>query len=511
MLKNISTNWIRILTTIVVAFVLTPFLINILGKESYGTWILIQSITGYLGLLVLGVPMASLRYFAEYVAEGDQKKMNEAIGSCALLYLLIGGVALLVGIGFFGLFEVVYLEKKISPALSFDARLAFILVVLCISTGFIANLPYAIMAAHHDFVPRNLVMIGSIFLKLALTVVLLRLKASLTFIALVHLICLAFEFFISWFVISKRYPGTLIRLGDFKWGRISPIFSFSLYVLLLNMGNQLAFQSDALVIGAFIGVDQNTFYNVANNFVIYLAEFFIAIASVIMPMATALKTKGQNEELRALFFKWSKIAMSLTTMACLYLIILGPDFIVTWIGDSSFKKPAGDVLQVLMLSCFMFLPVRGVALPILIGLGKPKLPAIAFLLSAVMNVIISIILAKPLHLLGVGLGTAIPNVLFAVVVLIIACRELNTSFWDFIDYAVYKVILGALPVFGLLLWFKHSLHVQSFPELILAGIAMVLTYGVISILFVYRKDPYLDLIGRLKGLLLYFQLRKNQQ
>ena len=50
-----------------------------------------------------------------------------------------------------------------------------------------------------------------------------------------------------------------------------------------------------------------------------------------------------------------------------------------------------------------------------------------FLLAGVLNVVLSVALARPLGLAGVALGTAIPNVLFAAAVLVMACRELGVT------------------------------------------------------------------------------------
>src|SRR5467141_4519370 len=94
--------------TVVAVYFLTPYSIHKLGDDAYGTWNLINSITGYLGLLVLGVPMASVRYFAQHVATGDVRKLNEAIGSCTALYLLLGGLALLAGVGMYAFFTLGY-------------------------------------------------------------------------------------------------------------------------------------------------------------------------------------------------------------------------------------------------------------------------------------------------------------------------------------------------------------------------------------------------------------------
>src|SRR4029077_13486180 len=97
MLRNIGSNWIVTLITIAATYILTPFTIHRLGSDGYGTWTLITAMTGYMSLLALGVPMACVRYLAQHVAEGDTRKMNEAIGSCVGLYLMIGVAALAIG------------------------------------------------------------------------------------------------------------------------------------------------------------------------------------------------------------------------------------------------------------------------------------------------------------------------------------------------------------------------------------------------------------------------------
>ena len=192
------------------------------------------------------------------------------------------------------------------------------------------------------------------------------------------------------------------------------------------------------------------FFAVANSLIIYLMEFVIAIAAVVSPMATKLSTQGKMDELREIFLKWSKVALSLSMLAGLFLIVLGPKFIGWWI-DPSFEHPSGDVLQILMVSSFLFLPVRGVALPILMGLGKPKAPTIAFVAAGLLNLTLSIALARPLGLVGVALGTAIPNVLFAIYVLSITCRELDVSLSRYVWYVIPRATVGALPILRALL------------------------------------------------------------
>lgn len=495
MLRNIGSNWVLIVATMAATYVLTPFVIHTLGREGYGTWTLITAMTGYMSLLALGVPMASVRYLAQDVAEGDVQKINRTIGSCVGLYLMIGAAALLIGAGLTAVFALVF---DVPASLYAQALVAFGLMVVQVSAGFVGLLPEGIMFAHHDFVVRNLVRIGGVLLRLCLTIGALTLDASLIALASVQVVVLAFDFGVSWFLIRRRYPGIRISVADFDRRMLRQIFSFSLYVLLLSAGARLTFETNALVIGAFRDVGSIPFYAVANSLVVYAMDFVIAIAAVVSPMATKLNTEGRLDQLREIFLKWSKVALSLSILAGLFLIVLGPKFIGVWI-DPSYEGPSGQVLQILMLSSLVFLPVRGVALPILLGIGKPRTPTIAFLIAGGLNLALSVLLIGPLGLAGVALGTAIPNVLFALVVLTLTCRELGIAPAGYVKYVVPRAALGGLPILALLLWCKHYFNVDSMTGLVAAGSAMVLLFAITWVFFVYRDDPYVDLRAHVSG------------
>ena len=497
MLRNVGSTWVLTLAGIAATYVLTPFIINTLGTEGYGTWTLITSITGYISLLALGVPMACVRYLAQHVAERNEREIARTIGSCAVLYLVIGAVALVAG----GSLVLFFRTYEIPAVLADEASLAFAVMVLQVSLGFIGLLPEGILFAHHDFVARNAVRLAGVVLRFALTIGLLAVTHSLLILAAIQLFCLLFDFTVSLALIRRRYPTVRIDLSKFDTAVVRRVLSFSVYVLLLTAGARLAFETDALVIGWVFGVGAIPFYAVANSLVIYLMEFVLAIAAVVSPMATKLNTEGRTDELRQMFLTWSKIALSLSIAAAVFLGVIGPRFIGWWI-DPSFEGPSGRVLQILVVSCLLFLPARGVALPIMVGLGKPQIPTVAFLAAGMLNVLMSVALARPFGLTGVAVGTAVPNVLFAILVLALTCRELRVPFRSYFEYVVPRATLGALPMFALVLWFRIGLDVQTMPGMIAAGCAMLVLFGVTWVFFVYRDDPYVDLrphLGRLRA------------
>src|SRR5262249_61124606 len=110
------------------------------------------------------------------------------------------------------------------------------------------------------------------------------------------------------------------------------------------------------------------------------------------------------------------------------------------------------------------------------------------------------VVRRPLGLSGFSLGPAIPNVLFASVVLIVACRQLGIGTFESLRYVVPRTVLAGLPVLVVLLWFKLGLAVHGLVGLMTAGLSVCGLFALLSVFFVYRNDPYLDLRGEVARL-----------
>jgi O-antigen/teichoic acid export membrane protein len=489
--KNVGANWALNALQILVLLKLAPFVVESLGREPNGLWVTIVSLTGILSLLVLGVPMATVRYVAEHVATKDFARANAAVSTCLAICIALGLASLAIGAALWVFFESTYLHGPAAAVLRPEtiegARIAFAIVVIQVAMGFAMRLPYGIFDAHHDFTVRNAIMAAELLLRLGLTLGLLAWNASLPVLASVQVACMLFEFVVALAVLRRRYPAIRFGLASFDQALVRGILGFSVFAMLLNVGNLLAFRSDALVIGARLDAAQVTFFDIGNKFFDPLTGLLIAVGAVVMPMTTKLQATGEREEMRHLFLRWSKICLSIVLLVGLYLIVLGPEFLGWWIGPD-FVGPSGRVLQVLMASFFFYLPVRGVALPVLLGLGKPKAPALALLAMGVLNLLLSLALVGPLGIFGVALGTAVPNVLFAAVLLVLACRELEVPMSQYVGYVAGRAIVGALLPLSVLLVSKYRFHVSGLVPLVAAGLASVLAFAVAWLAFVYRDE-----------------------
>jgi len=79
--RSAFSNWLTYLGSGAVSFFLSPFLVRHLGNSAYGVWILLVSLTGYLGFLDLGIRGAVTRYIAKFHSEGDHDRLSRIVSS----------------------------------------------------------------------------------------------------------------------------------------------------------------------------------------------------------------------------------------------------------------------------------------------------------------------------------------------------------------------------------------------------------------------------------------------
>lgn len=496
MLKSIGSTWILNALQVAALLVLSPFVLHRLGTDDNGLWVAIVGLTGVLSLLILGVPMASVRFVAERAAKGDAEGVNRAIATCLGMCAVLGTLAACAGGALYLAFDAQYLRGPHAAALSAEsvhsARIAFGVVVAQVACGFVMRLPYGVLDAHGDFLARNAVQAGEVVLRFGLTILLLTLDASLEALAIVQIACMASEFAGALAVLRARHPLVRFGLRAFDRELALPVLRFSVWALLLNVGTLLAFRLDAVVIGAFLPIDQATFFDVGNKFFEPLTALVIAVGGVVMPTAARMAALGTLPELRDVFLRWSKVCFSLAIAVLLFLLVLGPEFLGAWMGPQ-FAGPSGDVLRVLGISFLAYLPVRGVALPILMGAGRPRGPAIALLVTGVVNVALSLALVGPFGIVGVAIGTAVPNVLFAAWVLVQACRALDVSVREWIAHVAGRACFGALAPLAVLAVARVWIEPRSLVALAACGVAMMVAFTLAWVLHVYRDDPHVDL------------------
>lgn len=494
MLKSIGSTWVVTVVTIMVVFVVTPFVIASLGEEKYGIWLTITALTGFLDLIRGGLPAASVKHLAEAVGANDDSTRPAAITrvvhSALFLYGFIVAACVVLGLAMWAGWR--FYGRPVPEVLQSVATVAFCIVVIKVGLGFVAHLPAAVMEAHEDFVARNSITLTAILVTNGLIFALLSADASLLYMAVAVTVGTTIEFVGNSLFVLRRYKGVRPGIGTRDSAIVGQLFHYSAWVLVLAAGSRLAFNTDAVIISKFDSYESVAFYNIANQIALYTSEFLAAIAIVVMPRAARLRAAGDGEGLAKVFLQWSKISTALALLVGVFLLFMGPEFLGFWITPE-YEVESGPSLQILILSFLFFLPMRGVAVPILMAVGDVRLPAVAYMGMGLLNVAISVPLVLSYGIVGAAIGTAIPNVLFAGLVFQLACRETHVSVGRYLSYAVVKPLIGITPVVGWLCLCHFVFEAEGFVGLLYSGVVTVALFGVIFVAFVFRDDPYSDI------------------
>jgi O-antigen/teichoic acid export membrane protein len=402
--RNIFSNWTGYLVAAAINFVLSPFVVHSLGDTSYGIWILLTSLVGYLGLLDLGVRGAVTRFVAKFHAQGDHRESTKLVSS-ALAFFLIAGlmaatVATLLAFSVDKFFDV--------PAhLTATIRIVVILSGLSIVVSLIGGVYGGIVVGLQRFDYVNATEIIAGILNAIAVFVALKLGMQLLALATIHLVFNILRATVSFWLSRVTYPEVKVSLFECRRSHLSLIFSFSFSIVLLQASGMVIMFSDSVVIGALLPLSMVTFFAIAANLAQYAMAPIIGISHTLSPWASALEADDQWDQVREGLLSAARLATLVALPIVLTFMLRGASFIGLWMGPE-YAELSGKVLGVLGLS-LSFAAASQIVTSTMMGISRHRKLVPVFIIEAVSNIVLSVMLIPTYGIVGVAWGTAIPR------------------------------------------------------------------------------------------------------
>jgi O-antigen/teichoic acid export membrane protein len=95
--RNLAFNWFSQGANLIVMFFLSPFVIHSLGLAAYGLWGVLNVLTGYMGVLDLGVRASTGRYIILNIGKGDRRAVDKTIRTSLSFFSVISLVFIAAG------------------------------------------------------------------------------------------------------------------------------------------------------------------------------------------------------------------------------------------------------------------------------------------------------------------------------------------------------------------------------------------------------------------------------
>jgi O-antigen/teichoic acid export membrane protein len=397
---------------ILVNAVSLPITIRYLGREQYGFWITISTTIMMLAVLDLGIAATLTnsisRAYAERSEEMAKRYYATAFWSTSLIAILLGLVSLVIWPyinwgKFFGLSDPTMAQQA-----GQCAAIAFGYVLLTLPLG-LAN---RVMGGYQRVPVANMFGILNSVLGLVATILVVRMHG--TIVHLTAAFCTAMltgTILLNLWMGFRHEPRIRPAPRRVHLGAAREIMSNGMLFFVLQLAGLAVFNTDNLIIAHFLGAEQVTPYAVTWRLVGYASVLQSLLVPSLWPAFSEAYAGHDLDWVRSAYRRVMRATLLTVVSAALLLGFSGQWIIGLWAG-----KGAVPNLSLLWGMCFWVVlfcfTVNQSAL--LAATQRLQLQAVCSTLTAILNLVLSVVLVKHYGAIGVLSATIISYLLFIV-------------------------------------------------------------------------------------------------
>lgn len=424
-LRNMASNWVGFAVNAVVALFLTPFVLRNIGDNYYGLWAVMVSLTGYYGLLDLGIRGAVNQYVTRYWVSGDIDSMNRTMNTSvivlsglAALGLIIGGLAAIWAPDWLG----------VTGEQATQAQIAMLIMVFGVSIGLPMAAYGVATVASQRYDLSSVIVVFTRLLSAGMFVVVLKSGWGILGLAIVDTSIRLFDGSLRVALAYKLLPGLRFRLRDANRRSLSEMGVYGVYSFLSRLAGQLIDYSGILIVGLLLPIEAVTYYSIGANLIPYFTSVINAVTLTFTPVAISYHVRNDKEGLRNLMAGGTSGTAALCALVAGGMIFMGHDFLRLWVGPKYLLgQPYASSGTILVFATAAALTRMTISCgrQILFGLNEVKVMAILCAGEAICVLGLSAALTAPFGLVGTAIGSLVPAVLFQAGLLLVVLSRLG--------------------------------------------------------------------------------------
>jgi len=491
------SQYFYIIISTLIGVIKAPIGINYFGAKIYGIWLVITSIISYLSLTQLGIGPAIITLLSQ--TKSDIKKRKIIITALKLvIYISLGIIIVLALLNYFNSdwYNIFFnVDSELEKLTKFTVSIMIIVVSI--------KLPVVIFKS--SFSGMNKVIWNKIYS--SFTAVLGFVALLITIHTNKSLIFLAFLTGISNIIIGiisglhlfaklPEKPSMNLNYTINKESQVNKkyIIKTGSIFFLLTIANTILFQTDNIIISSVLGTEYVTSYAITFRVYNILLQFINALTVSLWPIYGSL----------SLDKNWNKINKIYNNIVFIIVFLGG----LAWIGGINFSKVIigiwvgkvgyAGIWTSLFLGGFVFLYsfIGGANTSLINGINPSKIVPIVKMISALLNLILSLIFIRFFGISGVALATFISLFIidFWFGPYYISKRTDNKVF---IDKKLFFKLNIIVLVFVILSFIKELFFLEIMTSLLIGGL-ITLIYLLIGIKFLKGNDIFNQQLNMIK-------------
>jgi O-antigen/teichoic acid export membrane protein len=436
--RNVSTRYVAIAAEMIVGLLVLPFNVAHLGTSAYGLWMLTASITAYFSVLDLGYPGALVKFVAQYRARRDVRALNEVLSTTFYLFAIFGVLTYLVAI-----VVAVYLDRifQLTPEQVHLGRIVLLVISANVATGMACSVFGGVINGFQRYDLNNLVGTASTVVSAIVNVVVLLSGYGLVELVVATTLVRMLTYWVYRANAYRVFPGLRLRLQSFSRQRLSEVTMFSVYMALIDWANKLNYSVDALVIGVFLNTSAVAVWSVGQRLAETTQRLTNQLSAMLFPMVVDNDASSQLARLQSILLVGTRLSLATVVPIGGALMLMAGPLVQTWVGADF----AGSAIVVQLLTLTVIVRVgSATASTVLKGAGRHRFLSVCNVVTALLNLSLSVAVVRRLGLTGVALGTLAPVTVAAIfVVFPAACRRVQVPVRRALAEAVWPAVWPA--------------------------------------------------------------------
>lgn len=479
--------------------ILVGYVVPRIGLSAWGLWALVGAFTGYITLLDFGIGSGFTKYIAEHAARDEKRETAAIISSGFFFYALLGAVLVAIGwplveplINVIAYYSPGQAESISNPQLFEDAKFLLRLGIVFFAVSNCVAPFAAVQGGLQRMGITNVISFFTSLIKIAATVLFIETGWGVR--GLMYANFTAFAVYAVAAVVVAFYliPSLRLSVSHVNAATVGRLFSYGWKTQVSKLSNLITFQTDRILVGIFSrSLDMVGIYRMGEELASKMRQAPVLLLTAIIPAASDLDARGDQERLRRLYVLASKYVGAVTVPLVAFCIGSSGALMRTWFGDLPHLDMAAWVCRIIAFG-YLANIIPGAGVSIALGTGRPDIQMNAGIIATVSNLILTLALVYSIGFYGIALGTAISMIISCVWFLRAMRPVIGVGFREVASIALLWPAMASLP--GLILCVVVDCYTADMIGRVPNGIAVctAAAFFTISYLGIIRFTPFID-------------------
>lgn len=495
-IRNIVTGFVGQFIYILAGFINRSIFIQCLSSEYLGINGLFTNILSMLSLADLGIGTAIVYALYKPLADRDEDEISRLMNFYSKAYTSIGISIFILGIGLLP-----FLDKIIGDVASIKESIYIIYLIYLFNTSitYFASYKSSLIIADQKNYVSTLITYGVYFLQTILQITVLLITKNFIIYLIVQSACAILQNIIITKMADKIYPYIKDKKGlhiskDAKINLVSDVKA----LILVKLGSVLVMNTDNIIITYISGLSLvgllSNYTMIVNAINRVLQQLFNGITASIGNL-NAKEDKKRKEDI---FDIINFCNFWLFGFSAIGIILLINDVIYLWIGE---KYILSTSISVMLAINFYMVGMQNAVWTYKNTMGIFKKGRYLVLLTATVNLVLSVILGKVIGLFGVLLSTAIARLITNTwydpyIVYKVGFEKSSSGYFVKYIYYIIALFIAGIPTYYLCSLVNYSPFINILSKLV---ICTIIPNVIIIALFYNTKEMkyILKLLNRL--------------